>query len=204
MRIMSTKVLLPAAIVGVIIELSVGGYASQALGQSSASNPPQKSASAPQQAGSATGTLTVGSSKLQLSHAYAFPEKDKSAPTKENYRIFVTDQPLTASAVKFAASAGSNEVDRQQLVVELSDHKIHGLEIILAADKRVLRANIYTPEFVLGMMLLEPTQFQATALDSQRIAGKLFTEKPIQDIRINKSIQYEATFSASIHRSTSK
>ncbi len=153
----------------------------------------QKAGSATPPAGNATGTLTVGSSTFRLSYAYVFPEK-------QGYRIFVTNRALTASAVKLASSAGANEDDRQQLVVELSESKVHGLETIIGADKQVIRANIYSPDSVLGMMLLAPTQFQATTFDAQRIAGKLFTQSPIQDARIRKTVQYEATFSAPIHR----
>lgn len=180
---MKNLALLSLALAGVLFVRPLGGSASQT----------------PQRPGAATGTLMVGAAQFQLSHAYAFPENAKGS-----YRIFVTDQPLTASALTFAASAGVDEEDRQQLVVELSDHEVRGVEAIVGPDKRVIRVNVYSPDSVLGMMLLEPTQFQATVFDTQTIAGKLFTEKPIRDARIGKTIQYEATFSAQIHRSTTR
>ena len=157
-----------------------------------------------QSAGSATGTLTVGSSKFKLAHAYAFPDKANADPAQETYRIVVTDRPLSAAVTKLAVSAGANEEDRQQLAVELADQKIHGVEMVVGADKRVTRVNIYSPDAAMGLMLLTPGQFEATAFDAQRIAGKVFTAAPIKDSRIGKAIQYEATFSATVTRSTKK
>ena len=39
------------------------------------------------------------------------------------------------------------------------------------------RVNVYSPDSAMGLMLLEATQFEATALDAKRIAGKLATQK---------------------------
>jgi hypothetical protein len=160
----------------------------------------QRSAAAPQRAGSATGTLTVGTAKFQLAHAAAFPDKANADPTKETYRILVTAQALNAAEKKLAATAGTNDADRQELAMALAERKIQGVEALVGADKRVTRVNVYSPDSAMGLMLLEATQFEATAFDAKRIAGKLSTQKPIQDARINKPIQYEATFDAQIQR----
>ena len=153
-----------------------------------------------QRSGTATGTLTVGSAKFQLAHAAAFPDKANADPAKETYRILVTAQTLNAAERKLAATAGANDADRQELAMALAERKIHGVEAIVGADKRVTRVNVYSPDSAMGLMLLEATQFEATAVDPKRIAGKLSTQKPIQDARINKPVQYEATFDAQVQR----
>jgi hypothetical protein len=187
--------------VAVVLLMQIaGGSADPASRQSTSASAVQKPEMAPLQPGTATGTMTVGSSKFQLAHAYAFPDRVSSDPAKTSYRVLVTDRPLTRAAVEFAASAGTNDVDRQKLAVELSDQDVSGLELIVGADKRVIRVNVYSPDSALGMMLLEPSGFLATALDPQSIAGKLFTEKPIEDTRIGKTIQFETTFSAKVYR----
>lgn len=155
---------------------------------------PQKSGST-QPSGSATGVLTIGSSKIQLAHAYAFPEKGGA------YRILVTNQRLSAAAVKFASSAGANDEARQELVLELAETKVFGIEAVVGADKRVTRANIYSAEAVMGMMLLAPVQFEATAFDAKGITGKLSTDKPIEDARIGKTVRIDVSFSATPHGS---
>lgn len=154
--------------------------------------------------GTANGTLTVGSAILRLAHAYAFPDTDANDSTREGYRILVTDRPLAASAIALAASIWRDDANRQMLVLELSERKIRGVEVIVDADKQVRRTNAYSPDTVMGMMLLSATRFEPSTADANRIAGRLFTESPIQDGRINKTVQYDVKFSAAISRSTGK
>jgi hypothetical protein len=40
------------------------------------------------------------------------------------FRLFVTNTPLSAAAVKLARSSGANDADRLQLAVELLEHKV--------------------------------------------------------------------------------
>ena len=187
-----------SAAVAVVVAQFVGA-AMAVQGPTTAATPPQGSRGGAPQNGRATGTLTVGAAKIPLAYAYAFPEKDGADPAKENYRIFLTNRPLPPAAIKLATTAGADEGDRQQLVVEMSDQKIQGVEAIIAADKRVLRVNVYSPDSILGLMLIGPSQFQDTAFDAKRIAGRLSFEKQ-PDSRINKPIHYDATFAAVPHR----
>lgn len=75
-----------------------------------------------------------------------------------------------------------------------------GIEAVVAVDNRVVRVNVYGPDATMGMMLLAPTNFEHTALDSGAMSGRLFTESPIEDARIGKTVQYDVTFSAPVHR----
>lgn len=183
MRTRSTTLLL-AAVAGLVIVQCAAGSASQSQEQSSAST-----VNRPQESGNATGTLTVGSSRLVLSHAYAFPQKGYYDPAKEDYRIFVTDRPFPASALK-------DEFERNELLLE---RKIQGLEIVVTADRRVVSAQLYHPGLGgTGLAVSGANQFEVTALEAQRIAGKLFMERPLE--HAERSVQYEATFSAPIYR----
>lgn len=142
-----------------------------------------------QESGNATGTLTVGSSRLALSHAYAFPQEGHYDSAKEDYRVFVTDQPFPASAL-------THEFERQELLLE---RKIQGLEIVVTADNQVVSGQIYHPALAAtGLAVSGVHQFEATALNAQRVAGKLFMERPLE--HFDKTVHYEATFSAPIYR----
>ena len=152
------------------------------------------------QTGKANGTLVVGSFKTNLAYAYAFPEKESADAPTEQYRVFLTNRPMPAAALKFAVTAGADEGDRQQLAVEMAGAKLFGVEAIIAADKRILRVNVYSPDSTLGMMLLSPSRFQDTSFDSQRIAGRLGTEKAQPDARLRKTVHYDVTFAAEIRR----
>lgn len=136
-----------------------------------------------------TGTLTVGPSKLVLSHAYAFPQKGYYDSAKEDYRVFVTDQPFPASALK-------DEFEREELLLE---RKIQGLDIVVTADNRVVSSHLYHPALgATGLAVSGVDEFKAAALDTQKVAGKLFTERPFE--HSDKVVQYETTFSAPIYR----
>ena len=179
MRKSNTPWVSAAAVVGLVVTQYASGAASQNT------RPPASE--------SATGTLTIGTSRLRLSHAYAFSEKG-SDPTKDNYRIFVTDRSVAASALK-------DEDGRGAMLV---DGKIKGIQVIVAPDNRVIRTIVHHPELdrlgmTLGLAILETTVFQPTTRDGRRIAGKLLTANPVQDARVGKPIQYEVTFSALVY-----
>lgn len=146
-------------------------------------------------AGRAVGTLTVGTSKIQIVRAYAFPEP--GSDNTENYRLYLTSKALTPEALKLAATAGADEGDRQQLALELSESKVYGLEVVVGQDKRVLRVNAYSPEATLGVMIIPPTEFTPTALDGKVIAGRLSIASH-QDARLNTAITFQVTFSATV------
>jgi hypothetical protein len=101
-----TVALLSLAVAGWL--LGQAALAREMRGRSTPDN--QKPAPAPPQA---AGTLTVGTSKFRLSHAYAFPDKATADPARETYRVLVTDRALSPAALTFAASAGANDEDRQ-------------------------------------------------------------------------------------------
>lgn len=84
--------------------------------------------------------------------------------------------------------------------MELAGDEVQGIEAVVGTDGRVSRVNVYGPDAAMGMMLFEQGRFEATRLDMDTIAGKLFTESPIQDARLGKSIAYEVTFTAQIRR----
>jgi hypothetical protein len=153
-----------------------------------------------QGSGTVTGTFAMGSSSPRLTHAYAFPEDPGADPEATSYRILVTDRPLSADAVKYAATAGRDDGDRQQLAVELAGDAVQGIEAVVAIDNRVVRVNVYGPDAAMGMMLLAPTAFEHISLDAGSIQGRLLTEGPIEDGRIGKTVQYDVTFSAPVHR----
>jgi hypothetical protein len=154
--------------------------------------------------GTAKGALTFGGATIVLTRAYVFPDPDAANPAGQGFRILVTDLPLTPAAIGFAAGAGSNDADRQELAVELADRSIRGIEVVVSADRRVTRTNVYTADTAMGLMLLQPTEFTATGADAGRLAGRLFTSAPIQDARVGRSIRYDVTFTAPVHAGARK
>jgi hypothetical protein len=152
--------------------------------------------------GRATGTLTVGTSKISLTRAYAFPEAGGD-PGTEHYRVYLTNKPLSAAALKLATTAGADEGDRQTLALELSDAKVYGLEVVIGSDKRVLRVNAYSPEAALGVMILPSTEFAPTTFNEKGVAGRISIASH-RDTRLDKAIAYQATFSAAVQRATGR
>lgn len=186
MRESNTTWVSVAAIVSLVITQCATAAESQGRGPSSSSTRSPASERA-------TGTLTVGTSQVRLSHAYAFAEMGND-PAHGNYRIFVTDRSLAAAALQ----------DEDGRAAMLVDGKVRGIQVVVAPDNRVLRAIVHHPELdrlgmALGLAILEPTEFQSTTRDGRRIAGTLRTARPVQDARVGKPIQYEVTFSAALH-----
>ena len=190
--------------VGLIAALGAGWGAETNGRPSSADLAQGRRGAATLPAGRASGTVTVGTFKAQILHAYAFPEQAGAEDPAEQYRLYLTNRPLPAPALKLATTAGADEGDRQELAVLLSEQKIFGVEAIVAADKRVLRVNIYSPDSVLGMMVLGASQFDATTFDAQRIAGRIAAAAPQQDPRLGKMVHYQVTFSAAVQRVSGK
>ncbi len=143
------------------------------------------------QAGTAKGTLTVGATKVVLAHAFAAAEKDESGA--ETYHVLVTDKPFPAGEVADAS-------DRQAVALLFAEQEIHGLELFVAADQHVIRANVYSPEAAMGMRLLSAPTFQATVFDARTIAGRIATPSPVQDARLNATVGFDATFTAAVRR----
>ncbi len=143
------------------------------------------------QAGTAKGTLTVGSTRVTLVHAFAAAEKDDSGAG--TYHVFVTDKPFPAAEV-------ADTSDRQAVALLFAEQEIHGLEFLLAADRHVTLVNVYTPEAAMGMRLLSTPDFQATAFDDKTIAGRINTPSPVQDARLNATVAFHATFKAAVQR----
>jgi hypothetical protein len=153
-----------------------------------------------EQPGRATGALTVGSFTFRMAHAYAFAEK-AGQPGQESYRVLLTEKPLTAAILKLATTAGASEEHRQELVLGLAEQGANGIEAVVAADKTLLRVNVYGPDFAMGLTLIDRGQSQLTTMDARTISGKLFSENARADARIGgKTIEYDATFSAPIQR----
>jgi hypothetical protein len=183
-----------------LIPVLVAGQVVLPAADPAASDHRQTPAASSAATGTANGTLTVGAATIKLTRAYVFPERDPSSPSREGYRILVTDRPLTPAAIRFAASAGSNDADRQQLAVEMADTSIRGIEAVVSADRRVTRTNVYSADTAMGLTMLQPTEFSTTADEPARLGGRLFTSAPIQDARIGGlTIRFDVTFTAPVH-----
>lgn len=140
-----------------------------------------------QESGKSSGVLTVGSSKVALAYSYAFPEQGDDG--KERYRLLITDQPLSAAALK-------DEFARRELLLE---RKVHGLEIVVAADNRVVSGHLYHPDLPgSGLAVSGVHEFRADVFDAQRIAGTVFTSNPLD--HMGKPVEYKSTFSTPVTR----
>ena len=140
-----------------------------------------------QESGKASGALGVGSSKVTLAHAYAFPEHADSG--KQHFRLLITDQALPASAVK-------DEFERRRLLVE---RKAHGLEIVIDSANTVVSANLYHPDLPgPGLAISGVNQVKLDAVEALRVTGTVSSEKPVD--HFGKLVEYRATFSAPVIR----
>ncbi len=143
--------------------------------------------------GTVNGSLSVGDETIEVAHVRAF------AHGTDGYRVLLTDRPLLPALVRLAVAAGTDDDARQELAVELATGEVRGLEVLLAADRRVTRINVYSAASAMGLMLLQRGQFDAGAPSGSEIGGRIFTATPIEDPRIRRTIRYDVTFSAPVH-----
>ncbi len=144
------------------------------------------------------GTLTVGEKTVPLRHAYAFREPSRAISGKEDVRVVLSDGPITfveqedgffvpeeaVSSSEEKEAGGRNRVE----VTFDGEHKTQRYGEIFSGGSEA--------EFI-------TSEFERTAFDDQRVAGRLFVfgnGVTINGVRVH----YTASFDAAIQRSSRK
>lgn len=145
-------------------------------------------ASPPAGEGTAAGTLEVGGTVTPLAHAYARAEKGYFGKEKD-VRVILTDVALLESAL-------ADPFERRRMA---ADGKLHGVEVVLDAQKQPIAGVILHEAFrkfqgsvsVTGMHRFEPKVFNAATVE-----GTLSTERPSEFQ--GTTFKYSASFRAAV------
>ena len=152
------------------------------------------------EAAAAEGILTVGDKTVPLRHAYAFREPSRAFSGKEDVRVVLSDVPIT-----FVEQEDGYFVPEE--AAPYSDEKKAGgrnrVEVTFDGEHKTRRfGEVYTGGFEADAISITP-EFERTAFDDQRVAGRLFVfgkGETINGVRVH----YTASFDAAIQRSTKK
>src|SRR5450759_3527661 len=128
-------------------------------------------ATAGAQEGTASGTLTVAAKTTPLTHVYARAQKGFFDPTKEDILVILSDVAIPEDAL-------SDEFARHKMA---GDGKLHGVEVVLDADKQAVSGGLLHEAFaetqgyvsVAGMH-----EFLAKTFDGKVVEGTLSTTFP--------------------------
>ncbi len=135
-------------------------------------------------AGTASGSMTVGGKTAPLKYAVAKKSKDGAV-------VLLSNVPVTVETF-----------DDIGKMMELADSgKLTGVEVTITPDKHIISGQFYSPEFKLqgnnfsgtGMHELETTIFKPA-----EIAGKLYTshESSFHDVKYSYSAKFDARVQA--------
>lgn len=141
-------------------------------------------------AGKADGKLTVSGKPHKLTNAYAIEMMTDAR--EKYYRVFLTDVALSDKQI-----GGFPDV----LVKEINEGKIHAIGITIGLDKpgKLDRADIYNDQSFPS--ITEPNKLDLKSLDGKTIAGRLYLDKPHQDLD-GETYAYDVKFSAPIRPET--
>jgi hypothetical protein len=139
-----------------------------------------------QQAGTASGTLTVNGKAVQLKHAYAQVSKNNPEDSDEFVRVLLSDvaiPPLRMSddALRRMAKEG----------------KLHAVEVSLTKDDTT-NATVFDPSIDDGYVPAAGSnlKFEPQVFDGKTVAGRLFTEE--EGSFFDTHYQFDVTFRAPV------
>jgi len=129
-----------------------------------------------------SGSITANGKTTALKYAYAMPKDDPFDKKKKATWVLVTDQEVPAAVL----------ADEFELMSWRDKAKLHGFEVLITDDKRVVSGNIYDPAMKHnGFSSVGSQQVELTALTPQRVAGKISI--PPGEF-FGDNYQYTATF----------
>jgi hypothetical protein len=138
-----------------------------------------------QQAGTASGTLTVNGKAVQLKHAYAQASKNNPEDANEFVRVLLSDVPIPP--LKMGANA---------LRKMAKDGKLHAVEVSLTKDDTI-GATVFDPSIDDGYVPAgSSAKFEAKVFDGKTAAGRLFTEE--EGSFFDTHYKFDVTFRAAV------
>lgn len=138
-----------------------------------------------QQAGTATGTLTVNGKAVQLKHAYAQASKNNPQDTEEFVRVILSDVPIpplrmSSDALRRMAKEG----------------QLHAIEASLTKDDTI-SVTILDPSIDTGGVPAgSSAKFEPQVFDGNTVAARLFTEE--EGSFFDTHYQFDVTFRAAV------
>ncbi|HXE91790.1 MAG TPA: hypothetical protein VNK82_12610 [Terriglobales bacterium] len=143
-------------------------------------------AAAGEEAGKASGQLTVNGKTTQLNYAYAQISKNSPEDEQEFIHVLLSDVPVPplrrgSSALKKMAKEG----------------KLHALEVSVTQDKDTLGATIYDPAIADGYVPVGfKEKFEPQVVDGNAVAGRVFTEE--EGSFFEDRFEFDITFRAAV------
>ncbi|MDP9263078.1 MAG: hypothetical protein M3O85_02025 [Acidobacteriota bacterium] len=140
-----------------------------------------------QQAGSASGTLTVNGKVAKLSHAYARSFKNNPEDTEKYIEVLLTAEPVDPLV------AGSSSALRHLA----AEGKLTGIQVTIAEDKHPSDVVVYSPAISDGYVpAAKNKEFDAETFDDQTVAGRAYTSE--EGSFLSDSYEYDVKFRAEI------
>ena len=139
-----------------------------------------------QEAGKATGTMTVNGTTTRLNYAYAQVSKNNPEDTQEFIHVILSDVPIPplrmgSDALKKLAAEG----------------KLHALEVSLTQEKDTMGATLYDPSLSGGYIPAGFEQkFEPQVFDGSTVAGRLFTSE--EGSFLGDHFEFDVTFHAAV------
>lgn len=138
-----------------------------------------------QQAGTASGTLTVNGKKVKLSHAYAQVSKNEPGDSDELVRVILSDVPIPPLHM------GQNALRKMA-----KDGQLHAIEVTLTKDDTT-SATIFDPSIDDGDVPAgSGAKFEPKVFDGKTAAGRVFTEE--EGSFFDTHYEFSVTFSAPV------
>ena len=138
-----------------------------------------------QQAGTASGTLTVNGKAVQLNHAYAQVSKNNPEDTEEFVRVILSDVPIPPLRM-------SDDALRRMA----KEGQLHAVEVSLTKDDTI-SATVFGPSISDGYVPAgSSAKFESQVFDGKTVAGRLFTEE--EGSFFDTHYQYDITFRAAV------
>lgn len=138
-----------------------------------------------QQAGTASGTLTVNGKVTKLSHAYAQVSKNNPGDTEEFIHIILSDVPIPPLRM-------SDDALRRMA----KEGKLHAVEASLTKDDTISVA-VLDPSISDGYVPAgSSAKFESKVFDGKTVAGRLFTEE--EGSFFDTHYQFDVTFRAPV------
>jgi hypothetical protein len=140
-----------------------------------------------QQAGSASGTLTVNGKTAKLNHAYARIFKNNPDDTDKYIEVLLTAEPVDPLV------AGSSSALRHLA----AEGKLTGIQVTINEEKHPVDVIAYSPAISDGYIPASKNQeFDAETFDDQTVAGRLYTSE--EGSFSDDHYEYDVKFSAEI------
>ncbi|MGH8459260.1 MAG: hypothetical protein ACRESV_07910, partial [Nevskiales bacterium] len=150
------------------------------------------------QATATEGTLTVGDTTVPLRHAYAFREPSRAISGKEDVRVILSDGPITFVEQEdgfFVPEEAASSSDEKEAGAR------NAVEVTFDPEEKTQRFGVIYHGGSDADAISVTSEFEPTAFDDQRVAGKLFLFG--EGVTINGvKVHYSVIFDAAIQQSS--